>query len=180
MIDHFSVDRNRIYAAGYSAGGESIEPERIMTRAMLAVTLHRAVGSPAVTNGAIFSDVPQDVYYTDAVTWASANGIMTEYGDGYFGSSDPVSRAQIAVILWRCAGFPEAEAGQNFVDESSIPAYASVAVDWARANGVMNGMSGNRFDPRGSVTRAQVAKILRSYLTMTPVTMRTIQTQAAI
>lgn len=104
---------------------------------MLAVTLHRAVGSPTAANGAIFSDVPQNVYYMDAVTWASANGLMIGYGDGYFGSKDPVSRAQIAVILWRCAGFPEVEAGQNFVDESSIPAYASVVVDWARANGVM-------------------------------------------
>lgn len=68
------------------------------------------------------------------------------------------------------AGSPSAEAGQDFADESSIPAYASAAVDWARANGVANGTTGNRFDPNGNATRAQVATILRNYLTMTPVT----------
>lgn len=87
-----------------------------------------------------------------------------------FGSNDPVSRAQITAILWRYAGSPSAEAGQDFADESSIPAYASAAVDWARANGVVNGTTGNRFDPNGNATRAQVATILRNYLTMTPVT----------
>lgn len=104
------------------------------------------------------------------MAWASANSIVTGYGNGRFGSNDPVSRAQIATILWRYAGSPSAEAGQDFADESSIPAYASAAVDWARANGVVNGTTGNRFDPNGNATRAQVATILRNYLTMTPVT----------
>ena len=144
----------------------TFSPESSMTRAMLVTVLYRASGSPAVTGSANFTDVSSNAYYTDAVAWASANGIVTGYGNGHFGSNDPVNRAQIATILWRYAGSPTAESGQDFVDENTIPTYASTAVDWARANGVVNGKEGNRFDPQGNATRAQVATILRNYLTM--------------
>ena len=161
-----------VYEHGIMNGtsATTFSPNTPMTRAMLVTVLHRAAGSPSAATGTAFSDVPTGAYYTDAVAWASANGIVTGYGNGRFGSNDPVSRAQIAAILWRYAGSPSAEAGQDFADESSIPAYASAAVDWARANGVVNGTTGNRFDPNGNATRAQVATILRNYLTMTPVT----------
>ena len=144
----------------------TFSPESSMTRAMLVTVLYRASGSPAVTGSANFTDVSSNAYYTDAVAWASANGIVTGYGNGRFGSNDPVNRAQIAAILWRYAGSPNAESGQDFADENTIPTYASTAVDWARANGVVNGKEGNRFDPQGNATRAQVATILRNYLTM--------------
>ena len=144
----------------------TFSPESSMTRAMLVTVLYRASGSPAVTGSANFTDVSSNAYYTDAVAWASANGIVTGYGNGRFGSNDPVNRAQIATILWRYAGSPTAESGQDFADENTIPTYASTAVDWARANGVVNGKEGNRFDPQGNATRAQVATILRNYLTM--------------
>ena len=161
-----------VYEHGIMNGtsATTFSPNTPMTRAMLVTVLHRAAGSPSAATGTAFSDVPSGAYYTDAVAWASANDIVTGYGNGRFGSNDPVSRAQIAAILWRYAGSPSAEAGQDFADESSIPAYASAAVDWARANGVVNGTTGNRFDPNGNATRAQVATILRNYLTMTPVT----------
>ena len=148
----------------------TFNPNSPMTRAMLVTVLYRAAGSPSADSSIAFSDVPTNAYYTDAVAWASSNGIVTGYGNGRFGSNDPVSRAQISAILWRYAGSPSAEAGQNFADESSIPAYASTAVDWARANGIVNGTEGNRFDPQGNATRAQVATILCNYLTMTSVT----------
>ena len=161
-----------VYEHGIMNGtsNTTFSPDSPMTRAMLVTVLHRAAGSPSAATGAAFFDVPSNAYYTDAVAWASANGIVTGYGNGRFGSNDPVSRAQIATILWRYAGSPSADAGQNFADESSIPAYASAAVDWARTNGVVNGTTGNRFDPQGNATRAQVATILRNYLIMTPVT----------
>ena len=144
----------------------TFSPESSMTRAMLVTVLYRASGSPAVTGSANFTDVSSNAYYTDAVAWASANGIVTGYGNGRFGSNDPVNRAQIAAILWRYAGSPNAESSQDFADENTIPTYASTAVDWARENGVVNGKEGNRFDPQGNATRAQVATILRNYLTM--------------
>lgn len=144
----------------------TFSPDGTMTRAMLATTLYREAGSPAVTGADTFSDTQAGAWYEDAVLWASQEGVVSGYGNGLFGTNDPVSREQIATILWRYTGSPSTSAGQDFADETAISAYASAAVDWARANGIVNGMEGNRFAPQLSATRAQVATILRNYLTM--------------
>ena len=85
-------------------------PSGTMTRAMLAQTLYRAAGSPAVSGSDAFTDTQADAWYADAVLWATQEGIISGYGGGLFGTNDPVSREQIAVILWRDAGSPEAQA----------------------------------------------------------------------
>lgn len=144
----------------------TFSPDGTMTRAMLATTLYREAGSPAVTGTDAFSDTQAGAWYSDAVLWASQEGVVSGYGNGLFGTNDSVSREQIATILWRYAGNPDASTGQDFVDEASISTYASAAVDWARANGIVNGMEGNRFAPQLSATRAQVATILQNYLTV--------------
>ena len=138
----------------------TFEPDRAMSRAMLATVLYREAGSPAVTGSAGFTDVPAGSWYTQPVAWAVQNGVVGGYGDGLFGPDDPVTREQIAAILWRAAGSPDAEAGQDYADENLIAAYAAPAVDWARANGIMSGKENNRFDPQGNATRAEVATIL--------------------
>lgn len=145
--------------------GNTFSPSAVMTRAMLAAVLYRAAGSPAVTGNADFSDVPADAYYNRAVNWASANRIISGYGSRLFGSNAPVTREQAAAILWRYDGSPAAERGTDFADESSIASYAGQAVDWVRAEGIISGVDGNRFVPRGQATRAQVAVILHRYLT---------------
>ena len=150
-------------------GGTSstaFSPEDAMTRAMLATVLYRAADTPAVTGTDDFTDTADGTWYADAVLWASRQGLVTGYGDGTFGTDDPVSREQIAAILWRYAGSPQAQDAQAFSDESTISAYAADAVDWARANGIVNGKENNTFDPQGNATRAEVATILRNYLTM--------------
>ena len=150
-------------------GGTSdttFEPEGTMTRSMLSATLYRLAGSPTVTGEDAFSDTEEGVWYTDAVLWASQQGLVGGYGNGLFGTNDPVTREQIAVLLWRYAGSPAAEAGADFADEGTISDYAAQAVDWARASGVVSGAEGNRFLPQSNATRAQVAAILRNYLTM--------------
>lgn len=150
-------------------GGTSdttFEPEGTMTRAMLSATLYRLAGSPAVTGEDAFSDTEEGVWYTDAVLWASQQGLVGGYGNGLFGTNDPVTREQIAVLLWRYAGSPAAESGIDFADESAISDYAAQAVDWARASGVVSGAEGDRFLPQSNATRVQVAAILRNYLTM--------------
>ena len=119
-------------------------PNDTMTRSMLATTLYREAGSPAVSGSDAFTDTQEDAWYADAVLWASQEGVISGYGNGLFGTNDPVSREQIATILWRYAGSPSADAGQDFADESEIASYAVAAVDWARANGVVNGADGNR------------------------------------
>ena len=144
----------------------TFSPDTTANRAMLAAILYRASGSPAFSGSAGFTDVANDAYYADAVTWAAEKSIVSGYGGGLFGSNDPVSREQIATILWRYAGSPNSQQGQNFADESAIANYATVAVDWARTNGIVNGKEGNRFDPKGNATRAQVATILCNYMTL--------------
>ena len=140
-------------------------PSGTMTRAMLAQTLYRAAGSPAVSGSDTFPDTQAGAWYADAVLWATQEGIINGYGGGLFGTNDPVSREQIAVILWRDAGSPAAQS-QNFADESAISPWASAAVDWARSAGLMSGQEGNRFAPQASATRAEVAVILRAYRTL--------------
>ena len=137
-------------------GNDRFAPEEPTTRGMLMTVLARHAG--ADTAGS-------DPWYQAGMNWAVESGVS----DG----SDPtgsVTRAQLVTMLWRYSGSPAAESGEAFADEDEIPAYASTAVDWARANGVVNGTTSNRFDPNGNATRAQVATILRNYLTMTPVT----------
>ena len=141
--------------------GALFSPDRPMTRATVADALYRAKGSPAVTPTA-FPDIPAESEYANAVSWTAANGVMSGYADGRFGGTDPVTRQQMAAVLWRYAGSPSAGAGEDFADEAGIAAYARTAVDWARANGVINGKEGNRFDPAGTLTRAQTAAIRRS------------------
>ena len=145
----------------------TFDPEGTMTRAMLATTLYRAAGTPSVSGSDSFTDTADGAWYADAVLWASQQGVVGGYGNGLFGTNDPVTREQIAVILWRYAGSPATEPGTDFADEDNISGYAAQAVDWARANGVVNGAEGNRFLPQNNATRAQVAVILRNYLSMT-------------
>ena len=140
----------------------TFEPSGATTRAMLAQTLYRAAGSPAVSGSDAFTDTQDGAWYADAVLWAAQAGIISGYGGGLFGAEDPVSREQIAAILWRYAGSPEVQS-EDFADESTISAWAADAVDWARSAGVMTGREGGRFAPQANVTRAETAVILRAF-----------------
>ena len=141
----------------------TFSPNATMTRAMLAVVLYRAAGSPPVSGTSPFTDVANGSWCANAVIWANQNGIVSGYGNGLFGANDSVSREQIATILWRYAGSPSASRGTDFADEAAIASYAAAAVDWVRANGIMSGIAGNMFSPKTSATRAQVATVLMNY-----------------
>ena len=145
----------------------TFNPNGTTSRGQIAAILYRAAGSPAASGGTDFSDVAETAYYASAVRWAAANGIVTSYADGTFRPNDPITRQQMAAILWRYAGSPAAESGTDYADESAIASYAAAAVDWARDAGVISGRDGNRFDPSGRATRAQAAVILHRYLELT-------------
>ena len=145
-------------------GAATFSPDRTMTRGMLATVLYRAAGSPEVSGAPAFSDVPASSAYADGVAWAAARGVVTGYGDGRFGLNDPVTRQQIAAILWRYDGSETVEDDADFTDASAISGYAVQAVNWAAANGIIAGRSDGSFDPAGYATRAQVAVILYRYL----------------
>ena len=143
----------------------TFSPNGTMTRAMLAVVLYRMAGSPAVSGSDSFTDTADGTWYANAVLWASGEGVMSGYGGGLFGTNDPVNREQIAAILWRYAGSPAAfGVAVPYADEASISAYAVSAAAWARENGLINRIDGNRFAPKSNATRAQVATVLMNYL----------------
>lgn len=144
-------------------GSGRFSPNDNMTRAELATVLYRHAESPAVTVSPDFTDIKEDTWYTRAVAWAQESNIVSGYGNGRFGTNDPVRREDIAVIFWRYAGRPEVGKDAEFADMSKVSGYALEAVDWARANGIVSGKGNNRFDPKGCATRAEVATILMNF-----------------
>ena len=141
----------------------AFSPNATMTRAQLCAVLYRMAGSPEMTGRDAFTDTPDGAWYEDAVLWAVRDHIMSGYTDRTFGPDDPITREQLAAILWRYAGSPAAEAGTAYTDEVSIASWAVTAVDWAQAYGFINGMTDGSFRPDGRATRAQVAAILMRY-----------------
>lgn len=143
--------------------GTTFEPEASLTRAMLVTVLYRSAGSPAVTGRDHFTDTAEGAYYANAVLWASQQGLAGGYGDGRFGTNDPVSREQMTAILWRYAGSPAAAGADSYSDEGSIAPYAASAVDWAGENNIVAPVSDGVFAPKRSATRAQVAAALMNF-----------------
>ena len=122
----------------------TFSPNTPMTRAMLVTVLHRAAGSPSAATGTAFSDVPSGAYYTDAVAWASANSIVTGYGNGRFGPDDPVTREQTAAILYRYAAWYDlAGDGEaplsGYPDAGTVSSWARSAMGWAVGAGYLTG-----------------------------------------
>ena len=154
-----------VYDNGLMSGISSsmFAPELSMSRAMLATVLYRMAGSPAVSGRDNFTDTENDTWYSDAVLWAQQNGYVTGYSSQTFGTNDPVTREQVATILWRYAGSPDASAGTPYADGDEISSWAVPAVDWAQAEQVISGKPGNCFDPSGQATRAETAVILTRY-----------------
>ena len=168
--DWFSDAVSYVQERGLMSGTSAthFSPNEPTTRAMLVTILYRAAGQPETTGQSSFADVLARDYFANAVAWASENNIVTGYSRTRFGSNDPVSREQIATLLWRYAGSPSAGSAQNFADRNQISDYAADAVNWARANSIVIGRPGNRFDPKANATRAEVATILRNFLTQQP------------
>lgn len=157
------------FASGHElfsgTSSDTFSPDLPMTRGMLAMVLHNLENNPAQPITEMFSDVTPDAWYSEAVAWAAARGIVSGYGNGLFGPNDHITREQLAVMLWRYAGEPAAtnkELHFNDVDEAS--GYALDALCWATENGIVNGKGGGILDPRGQATRAQVAQMLMNYL----------------
>ena len=145
-------------------------PESSLTRAMLAAVLYRAAGSPAVTGTDSFTDTREGSWYSDSVLWASQQGLVAGYGNGLFGTDDPVTREQMTSIFWRYAGSPSVTGTTNAADASAIASYAVPAVAWAGSTGIVANLAGNTFAPRENATRAQVAAALMNFTRNTQTT----------
>ena len=143
-------------------------PNVSMSRAMLVTVLHRMAGAPN-TGTANFADVPADAWYTRAVAWAAANGIVQGVSDSRFAPNVPVTREQMATILYRyanhagVAGDGGSGSLDSFRDASTVSGYAVQAMGWAVDRGLISGVGDQRLSPAGSATRAQVAAILQRF-----------------
>lgn len=162
------VIRNGLFN-GMSA--RSFMPDIQMTRAMLVTVLWRSAGMPMCESNP-FSDVPENGWYTDAVRWASACNIVNGTGAGRFDPNGNVTREQMAAILYRYAIYSGKDTQQRaslseFADECRVSSWASNAMCWSVAQGIISGMEshGTRvLLPQENATRAQVATILMRYL----------------
>ncbi|MCI7658439.1 S-layer homology domain-containing protein [Anaerotignum sp.] len=149
-------------------GNDQFAPNAPLTREMLAVVLYNMEKQPESTGVNPFADVKADMWYTDAIVWANANGIVAGYDDSTFGLGDSITREQLATILYRYAqmkGYDVTKKADlaGYTDSASISGYAVEAMQWANANGIVNGMTATTLAPQGTATRAQVATILMNF-----------------
>lgn len=168
--DWFYNDVAYVYENGLMNGtsGNRFDPNGSLTRAMVVTILWRMEGSPMDAQDNTFADVEAYSWYENAVDWASAFGIVQGYNETTFGPNDPVTREQLATILWRYAKYKGYDVSvktsiADFNDASSVSEYAVPAMQWAYATGLINGANGNLM-PRAGATRAQVAAIIHRFL----------------
>lgn len=147
----------------------SFAPNTAMTRAMLVTVLYRAAGSPQATITTNFTDLNPGDYYYNAVVWANARGIVNGVDDMTFAPNLPVSRQQIATILYRYAKATNNLMGtqgslESFDDRNNVEPYAVEPMAWAVGEGIISGTTPTTLSPLDHATRAQVAVMLHRYL----------------
>ena len=159
-----------VYDKGLMAGTSSTTfgPDATTTRGMIVTILYRLEGAPAISGSSSFTDVVAGQYYAEAVAWAAANNIVGGYGNGLFGPNDTITREQMAAILYRYAQYKGYDVTASadlsgYSDVAQVSSYALAALQWANAEGLVNGTSDTTLTPGGSATRAQVAVILMRF-----------------
>ena len=158
-----------VYENGLMAGISDtlFGPDTTTSRSMVATILWRMAGSPVVDYALTYTDVPQGQWYTEAIRWAASQGIVSGYGDT-FGTDDPITREQLALMLWQFAkdqGWDTTQGGMSvreFGDFEKISDYALEAMTWAVNAGIVTG-DGASLNPQGRATRAQAAVMLTQF-----------------
>ena len=144
-------------------------PNAILSRAQAVQILYALAGGPTVSASNDFVDVNRGDWYADAVSWATANGVVSGMGKEMFGPNAPLTREQLALILYhyaQVAGYAPHQGGmaiQEFSDSASISGWALEAVQWAVNAGLISGTGDGMLDPDGAATRAQVAQIFMNF-----------------
>ena len=157
------------YETGLMDGvGDSLfAPNSDTTRAQLVTILYRLEGQPAPSGDSGFSDVAAGTWYTDAVAWAAANGIVNGTTDTTFAPGEDITREQLVTVLYRYAeskGYDVSASADlsGYPDAGQVQDYAQPAMAWAVAEGIVEGVDGN-LNPAGNATRAQIATILMRF-----------------
>lgn len=160
-----------VYDAGLMTGltATAFGPNLSNTRGMIVTILWRMENEPAAKHGCPFADVRRGSYYEQAIAWASENGIVTGFDASTFAPDRAITREQLAAILFRFAAYRGMDAVtlrenlSSFQDQAAISAYAVSALNWAVGEGLMQG-TGDKLEPTGNATRAQVAAMLRRFM----------------
>ena len=134
-------------------------PQGTATRGQIVQILYNAAGQPAV------DEVKVEGWFGKAATWAMDKGIVAGYADGQFHGEIPITREQLATILWAYEGAPEITGSTlDYADKDKIEGYAINAILWAKAEGILGGKPGNLIDPKGLATRAEIATIFSNFI----------------
>lgn len=156
-----------VYEAGLMNGeGENtFNPQGNLNRAMLVTILYRLENTPEVTEANQFSDVSAGQWYTEAVIWASVNGIVNGYEDGTFAPTNNVTREEMAAMLMRYAEYKGIDVTatkdiSGYNDAAKVSAWAQQNMAWSNSAGLIQGDENNNLNPQGKATRAEAATIL--------------------
>lgn len=147
----------------------SFAPNATLTRGMLVQTLYNLEDRPDNNGINIFTDVTTDAWYTDAVIWANNENIVSGMGEGIFAPNAEITREQMALMLYnyaQCKGYDVSASAElsAFTDGADVSSWASHAVQWAVAEGLMSGMGNGTLAPQGTATRAEVSSIMMRFM----------------
>ena len=169
--DWFYNDAMFVYKNGLMLGTSKtlFSPHGTVTRGMMATILWRMEGSLAPKDENSFTDVEAGMWYADAITWTTENGIFAGYSKDKFGPDDPITREQLTAIFYRYADYKGykltvTENLDKFEDADKITDYAKMVMQWAVGNGLIKGKSENLLDPQGTATRAEIAAMLHRFV----------------
>ena len=152
-------------------GGNRFNHQGDMKRGDLAVILAR------LSNGAgdyplTFTDVPAGKYYAGSIAWAAKTGVVTGRSDELFMPEDTITRAELAVMLYRYAQLLKLDTATSggelsaFADGGSVADWAAEGMSWCVKNGILQGKNGGILDPRTNVTRAEVSVMLQRFINL--------------
>lgn len=149
--------------------GETIfAPDDLCDRATIATVLYRLEKTPPVVFSAVFSDVEDGMWYTNAIEWGAANSLLLGYGNTKFGTFDHVTREQLAAFLYRYAQLKGYDVSASsslsvFKDGSQVSDWAKEAMSWAVAMGLFQGDDNGYLNPTASASRTHIAMILMRF-----------------
>lgn len=154
-----------VHGLFYGTSDTEFSPNANMTRADLTTVLWRLESSVESDGGIDFTDVPGDVYYTDAIEWASANHIIEGTAPGVFAPDNHVTRQEMVTMVYRYVKSlgiePDDTASlDGFKDADSVASWAKEAMEWAVSSGILQGDANGALAPEAAATRAEAAAIL--------------------
>lgn len=147
----------------------TFSPNDKTLRGQMTAILYRYAGEPAVSGASSFSDVKSSIYYANAASWAQKNNILisTVSGSNKFLGDTPISRAEFCAMVYNYAGYKSIDrktaSAAPFSDVKGLSSELLTAINWAYANGIVNGVDKTHFSPNSTLTRAQAVVMLYRY-----------------